>query len=369
MADLFLHDPIGDMLAPVLGPCAVQPARPADLADHAVRYHADRIRIALVAEPGAAAPGRLIAPSAPALARLDFVMAAMGAARAGARTVGGEPAEAYLFATAAAERRAWSAQAWSADWQAFLAEALEEVMGHFGRRPAETMPGLLHGIGFRAQARAMGPRGGAPVRLRAGFGAADVEPVERTFAYARYLGIEDHRLRHRRFDGAMSEVLDRAVLTSGDAVTVLPFDPRRDSVLLIEQFRAGAHARRDPWPWFLETVAGRCDPLEAPEDTARREAVEEAGVTLGRLERVAAYYPSPGVMAEYITAFVGEADLGRAGGTLHGIAEEHEDIRTLVVPLDAALEAVASGEVNNAPLLVTLLWLAQHRRRLAAAWG
>ena len=192
--------------------------------------------------------------------------------------------------------------------------------------------------------------------------------LERRFAYARFFGIEDHRLRHRRFDGAMSGPLDRTVFTSGDAVTVLPFDPRRDAVLLIEQFRAGAV--RPPRPAALVPRDGRraLRPLEPPEATARREAREEAGLELGRLERIAAFYPSPGIMAEHITAFVGEADLGTAGGT-HGLADEHEDIRTLVVPLDAALAAVASGEINNAPLLVSLLWLRANAERLAAAWG
>ena len=108
-------------------------------------------------------------------------------------------------------------------------------------------------------------------------------------------------LRRRRCRTA----LDRAVFTSGDAVTVLPFDPRAGTVLLIEQFRAGPYARRDPRPWCIEAVAGRCDRPEPPEATARREAREEAGLELGRLERIAGYYPSPGIAAEYITAFVG----------------------------------------------------------------
>ncbi|MCB1404028.1 MAG: tellurium resistance protein, partial [Rhodobacteraceae bacterium] len=61
-------------------------------------------------------------------------------------------------------------------------------------------------------------------------------------------------------------------------------------------------------------------------------------------------------------------DLEAAGG-VHGLDEEHEDIRGFVTPLDAALAAVASGEANNAPLLVSLLWLALNRDRLAAEWG
>jgi ADP-ribose pyrophosphatase len=115
-------------------------------------------------------------------------------------------------------------------------------------------------------------------------------------------------------------------------------------------------------------VAGRCDRAEAPETTARREAEEEAGLTLGRLERMTGYYPSPGIMSEYITAFVGEADLSGAGGT-HGLPEEDEDILSLVVPRADALAAVASGEINCAPLILSLLWLDANAARLRADWA
>ena len=162
----------------------------------------------------------------------------------------------------------------------------------------------------RARPHARRARPGCRRVLGSHFGAADVAPITRQFSYARFFGMEEHRLRHRRFDGTMSEKIDRAVFTSGDAITVLPFDPRAGTVLLIEQFRAGPHARRDPRPWSLETVAGRCDESEPPEATARREAREEANLELGRIERIAAFYPSPGIVAEHITAFVAEADLG-----------------------------------------------------------
>jgi ADP-ribose pyrophosphatase len=116
-------------------------------------------------------------------------------------------------------------------------------------------------------------------------------------------------LSHRRFDGGMSPLITREIFISGDAVTVLPYDPVRDRVLLIEQFRTGALGRGDPLPWQLEAIAGRIDPGEAPEDAARREAVEEAGLMLGRLEPVAEYYPSPGAMTEYIYSYVALCDL------------------------------------------------------------
>jgi nudix-type nucleoside diphosphatase (YffH/AdpP family) len=367
MTETFLHDPFGEpeLLAAILGPGALPAVRQAALPDHAPGADADGLRLALVPVAGATAPGVRLALSDAALDRVDFVMAAMEAERVRLVAGDGQPVAAYRFAGST------SVGPGQPDRDPIrhrrLVEAVREVAGHFGRRDAAEMPALLHGIGIRALARARGALSDVPVRLGTRLGAADVEPRELHYGYTQHFAVEEHVLRHRRFDGTMSEAVARSVFTSGDAVTVLPFDPGRDAVLLIEQFRAAPHARRDPRPWCLEAVAGRCDTLEPPEATARREAREEAGLELGRVERIAAYYPTPGIAAEFITAFVGEADLAAAGG-LHGLAAEHEDIRALVVPLDDALAAAERGEINNAPLLLSLFWLARHRGRLAAAW-
>jgi nudix-type nucleoside diphosphatase (YffH/AdpP family) len=368
VVDIFLPPPFDSpaILTTIVGE-PHRPLRSATLAGHALRADPTGLRIALAPAPSASVEGALLAATPEALSRLDFAMTALGATRhpVAARSDGTEaPAQAYRF-TADTDLDAPGTE--SAEHLARLAETLTEIMGHYGRRPPEDMPALLHGIGVRALARSRGPATSTPVALGAGLGAAEVSAAERAFAYARYFAMEEHRLRHRRFDGGSSDLLDRAVFTSGDAVTVLPYDPRRDAVLLIEQFRAGPWARRDPRPWCLETVAGRCDRIEPPEATARREAREEAGLELGRLERIAGFYPSPAIMAEYIISFVGEADLEGAGGT-HGLAEEHEDIRAVVVPLGDALAAVASGEINTAPLMLSLLWLERNAPRLREGW-
>jgi ADP-ribose pyrophosphatase len=364
LTDIFLPPPFDSpaILAAIVGK-PLPPLRRASLPDHAVRADPAGLGIGLAPLPGASVDGARLGVVPEALARLDFAMAALGLKREPVAALG-DRAEAYRFPPPAPGAPAPA----SAEHLARLAETLTEVMGHYGRRPAEEMPALLHGIAIRALSRSRGPATGAPVVLGAGLGAADVSLAERAFTYARHFAIEEHRLRHRRFDGGASDLIDRAVFTSGDAVTVLPYDPRRDLVLLIEQFRAGPWARRDPRPWCLETVAGRCDQIEPPEATARREAREEAGLELGRLERIAGFYPSPAIMAEYIVAFVGEADLDGAGGT-HGLAEEHEDIRALVVPLADALAAVASGEIDTAPLMLSLLWLERNAPRLREAWA
>jgi ADP-ribose pyrophosphatase len=109
--------------------------------------------------------------------------------------------------------------------------------------------------------------------------------------------LERYRLRHALFRGGMSAPLSRELFERGHAVAVLPYDPRTDVVVLIEQFRVGALARVGG-PWLVEIVAGVIDGEEAPEVVARREAIEEAGLELGRLEKICRFYVSPGGTSE-----------------------------------------------------------------------
>ena len=262
----------------------------------------------------------------------------------------------------------WDFETWRRDHRTAAIEATLEYMHHFGRLPVEEIdriwPGVKHRAYQRARALAAVPPSGG---LGTDFGADDVEQLSRCRAYTNFLAVQELRLRHRRFDGGWSEPLERVVVAWGDAVSVLPYDPRLDSVLLIEQFRPAPAARGDRRPWCLEVIAGRLDTIESPEATARREAVEEAGVTLGRLVEVGAFYPSPGHACEHVTSFVGEADLNRTGG-VYGLDQEGEDIRSLVLSFEEAIAAAASGAVNTAYALLSLYWLAANRERLRAEW-
>lgn len=366
MRAIFLPGPFAeaDALGAILG--AARPEIvPATLGDFALQAEPHGARVAMVPSPGGRVVGAVARASGETADRLAFALAAFGGAQAQWVDIGGRAVEIHAAAAAFAEPAAVAPEA---EWRAHLVECVAEAMAHFGRRPADEIPALLQGISYRALGRVRGRAETRPVRARYGYGAADVETLAVARPYTRYFAIEEHRLRHRRFDGGVSGVVERAVFVSGDAVTVVPFDPVRRLVLLIEQFRVGPLARLDPHPWQIEAVAGRCDAGETPEATARREAREEAGIEIGRMTRIAAYYSSPGVMAEHITAFVGEADLADAGG-VHGLDAEDEDIRALVVPVETALAFAASGEINNAPLLLSLFWLAPRLDALAAEWA
>lgn len=195
-------------------------------------------------------------------------------------------------------------------------------------------------------------------------GSGEVVPIGMRMTHAGFFAVEERRISFRRFDGRMSETVGREIFVSGDAVTVLPYDPLRDRVLLIEQMRMGPFGRGDPLPWQLEAIAGRIDPGETPEDCARREAVEEAGLALGALEKVAEYYPSPGAMTEYLYSYVALCALPDGVAGVFGVAGEAEDIRGHLIGFDRFMGLVTSGEVSNAPLLLTAFWLQRERGRL-----
>jgi len=235
------------------------------------------------------------------------------------------------------------------------------VMRGFGRISADQVRAQLTALQVEAAGRL---RARAPVLrgMRRGSGDVEVEPPLR--AHAGFFGLDVYHLRHRRFDGGLSPVLRREVFVTGDAVTVLPYDARRDRVLLVEQIRMGPLGRGDPLPWQLEAIAGRIDPGETPEVAARREAVEEAGLVLGKLEKVAEYYPTPGAVTEYLYSYVALCDLPDGVAGVFGAAEEAEDIRGHLVAFDRLVEAMARGEIGNAPLLLTVLWLQRERSRL-----
>jgi ADP-ribose pyrophosphatase len=197
--------------------------------------------------------------------------------------------------------------------------------------------------------------------------AHNVELIEKTTPYQGFFRIDVYHLRHRRFGGGWTEVMSRELFERGHATVVLPYDPVRDAVVLIEQFRIGAYAAGFA-PWLIEPVAGIVEPGESPEEVARREALEEANCEITELESIGTVLSSPGGCSEVHHLFCGRVDSEGVGG-IHGLEHEHEDIRAFTLTLDTALERLGRGEYNNVSTVMTLQWLALNRDRLKKKWS
>lgn len=194
-----------------------------------------------------------------------------------------------------------------------------------------------------------------------------VEVFERIVCYQGFFRLERYRLRHRLFSGVWSREMVREVFERGHAAAVLPYDPGRDQVVLVEQFRIGA-LQAPGGPWLLEIVAGIIDPGETPEEVVRREAVEESDCVLQEVVPICEYHVSPGGTTERISLFCGKVDASHLGG-VHGLAEEEEDIRVLVMSTDEAVALLHTGKIQSAAPIIALQWLLLNRESLRRRWG
>ena len=190
--------------------------------------------------------------------------------------------------------------------------------------------------------------------------------LEHDIVWQGFFRIDRFRLQHQLFVGGWGEPLTRELFDRGHAAAVLPYDPVADELVLLEQFRIGA-LEAPGGPWLTEVVAGIIEPGEQAEQVVRREAVEEAGLTLGRSEFICDYLVSPGGTSERIAVFCGEVDASGAGG-IHGLVEEGEDIRVTRVSYSDAVTMLADGRFNSASIIIAMQWLMLNRERLRDGW-
>jgi ADP-ribose pyrophosphatase len=189
-----------------------------------------------------------------------------------------------------------------------------------------------------------------------------IEPV-----YKGFYRVEKYLLRHPLFAGGWSAPFTRELITRYRVAAALPYDPVADKVVLIEQFRVGA-LEDETSPWLLEMVAGILTTGESLEELAKRETTEEAGLTAEELMPICDYWVSPGGTNERVALFCAKVDASHAGG-IHGLADEHEDIRVHVFSSEEAFSMVRSGRINNAATIIALQWLELNLKKVQNKWA
>lgn len=194
----------------------------------------------------------------------------------------------------------------------------------------------------------------------------DVELISKKTLYKGFFRMNEYRFKHRLFKGGWSAEVKREVFERGHAGVLLAYDPKRDEVVLIEQIRIPAYETSQT-PWLLEVIAGMVEEGESPEEVVRREATEEAGITIGRCKPIVSYLSSPGGTSERMYVYVGKVDATTATG-IHGLACENEDIRVHVVSREQAYQWVEEGIIDNAASVIALQWLQLHHVTLRKDW-
>ncbi|HDS6531602.1 TPA: GDP-mannose pyrophosphatase NudK [Klebsiella aerogenes] len=150
-------------------------------------------------------------------------------------------------------------------------------------------------------------------------------------------------VRHKR------EVYDR-----GNGATVLLYNPNKQSVVLVRQFRVATWVNGNPDGMLIETCAGLLD-NDAPEVCIRKEAIEETGYQVGEACKVFELYMSPGGVTELIHFFI--AEYSEAQRANRGGGVDDEDIEVLELPFVRALEMIASGEIQDGKAVILLQYL------------
>ncbi|WP_445776732.1 ADP-ribose diphosphatase [Shewanella sp.] len=184
---------------------------------------------------------------------------------------------------------------------------------------------------------------------------SDFELIAKKVLYKGFFQLDEYTFKHKLFNGGWSGEVTREVFERGSAVVVLPYDPVRDEVVLIEQIRVPALATTKSI-WLLELVAGMIEPGESPEQVATRELAEEAGLSIQSLTPINSYLVSPGGTTERFYLFWGHVDATKASG-VHGLDHENEDIRVHVVSRQQAYEWVNDGRIDNASTVLGIQWL------------
>ncbi len=202
------------------------------------------------------------------------------------------------------------------------------------------------------------------------FSVQDVTVEQRTSEYRGFFAIDKFVLKHKLYAGGYSDSFTRELFLRDPAAGVLLYDPKRDAVVLVEQFRVGVlldAQKTGASPWCLEVVAGILAPKESAAELSRREAMEEAGCAIQALEPICDYYNSPGGSNERISLYCGQVDATNAGG-IYGLANEHEDIRAIVLSFDEAWQALQEGRMNNAMAIIAMQWLCLNKDKLKERW-
>lgn len=186
--------------------------------------------------------------------------------------------------------------------------------------------------------------------------------IEEKTQYQGFFSLQSFTLKHTLYKGGWSQPITRELFQRGNCVAILLYDPQRDEVVIIEQFRIGA-IQMPEQAWLLEIVAGAIEPGETAEEVAYRESIEEAGCEIQQLIKINDFFTSPGGTSELLSLFYGRVDTTHIGG-IHGLDHEDEDISVTTMKFNDVYQLLLDGKILSAIPIIAIQWLFINRENL-----
>ena len=172
--------------------------------------------------------------------------------------------------------------------------------------------------------------------------------------YKGFFQMYEYDLIHQKHDGNWSSEIKREIFGGAHVASLLPFDPIKKEILLIQQFRVGIVSRHDE-DLLYEIVAGMVDKNEQPDQTSIRECLEETGCKVKKLIHIQDYFPAPGSSESFYHLYLGEIDSFQ-GSRIRGLENENEDIKVTSFKVHEVKQMLDNKIIKNGLTLIALQW-------------
>jgi nudix-type nucleoside diphosphatase (YffH/AdpP family) len=163
----------------------------------------------------------------------------------------------------------------------------------------------------------------------------------------------------QRRDGAWQRQ-SRETYDRGNGATILLRDRKTGNVLLTRQFRMPAFVNGHDG-MLIETPGGLLDDA-TPEERIRVEVEEETGYRVHHVEKIFEAFMSPGSVTEKLYFYIGDYDGSMRVSAGGGVEDEGEEIETIEVPLQTAMQMIERGEIMDGKTIMLLQYAALKAR-------
>ncbi len=172
--------------------------------------------------------------------------------------------------------------------------------------------------------------------------------------YSGFFKMNEVSLKYKKYDGNWSNVIKRELFGGAQVSCVLPYDPIKNEIVLIQQFRPGTISYKQN-NYLDEIVAGIIDEGEDPETAAKRECYEETGCEVKKLIPIQGYFPAPGSSQSFYHLFLAEIE-SFEGERIKGLKSENEDILVKSYNIKDVKKKLQNGSFLNGLSLIALQW-------------